>query len=72
MDKTSTEFVRTRLRRHRGHYPEVSRRAGLGYSWVMKFANGDRGKRPSFDSIQRLTRTLDVMDAEAAVTRDVK
>lgn len=64
-----TEHTRTRLRRFRGHYPAVCERAGLGYSWLTKFACGERGRRPSYDTMERLTAALDAMEAEAARSR---
>lgn len=56
--------LRERLRRFTGRYPEICERSGLRYSWLSKFANGHRGKRPSFELITRLAAVLDELEAE--------
>lgn len=60
----TVEQVRTRLIAFKGRYPEVCERSGLDYSWLSKFARGDRGKRPSFDLITQLDAQLTTMEAE--------
>jgi transcriptional regulator with XRE-family HTH domain len=56
--------IRGRLVRFSGRYPEIAARTGLSYSWISKFARGDRGKRPSFDLIHRLQGALDEIEAD--------
>lgn len=60
----TVEEVRTRLIAFKGRYPEVCERSGLDYSWLSKFASGERGKRPSFDLITQLDAQLTTMEAE--------
>jgi len=67
--KVSIEHTRRRLRRFKGKYRTVSDAAGLGYSWVSKFASGERGKRPSFDFITALSVALDKLEAADAAAR---
>jgi transcriptional regulator with XRE-family HTH domain len=64
------EEVRTRLIAFKGRYPEICDRSGLDYSWLSKFARGDRGKRPSFELITMLDAQLTEMEAEAAPPND--
>jgi transcriptional regulator with XRE-family HTH domain len=70
MSETTITSIRDRLLGHKGNYPEIGRRADLSYSWLSKFATGERGKRPSFELITRLSRVLDEMEAEAAPPPD--
>lgn len=58
--------LRARLNRFSGRYRDVCEHSGLKYSWLTKFANGERGKRPSFDLITRLGSTLDQLEPAAA------
>lgn len=62
----SIDSIRARLLLHKGSYPEIGRRAAVSYSWLTKFATGERGRRPSFELVTRLARVLDEMDAEQA------
>lgn len=62
----TVEQVRARLIAFKGRYPEVCERSGLDYSWLSKFARGDRGKRPSFELITLLDAQLTTMEAEEA------
>lgn len=55
-----------RLRRRCGCYSKISRTAGISASWLSMFARGKRGKRPSYDLIQRLIAALDALDAADA------
>lgn len=64
MPDATIKHVRQRLYRFRGRYREVCRRARLTYSWVSKFATGERGQRPSFDLMNRLLTALDAMERE--------
>jgi hypothetical protein len=64
MSDAAIETIRTRLRRFQGKYPDICARACLQYSWVSKFASGERGKRPSFDLITKLTTVLDELELE--------
>lgn len=64
--KISIDRTRRRLRRFSGQYRVVSDESGLGYSWVSKFASGERGKRPSFDLITRLIAALDKLEAQTS------
>lgn len=66
METPSIDDIRARLGRFQGRYPDVCARSGLTYSWVSKFASGERGKRPSFGQISRLTAVLAEMEAEEA------
>lgn len=68
MTMPTIEEVRSRLIAFKGRYPEVCERSGLDYSWLSKFARGDRGKRPSFDLITQLDAQLTAMEAEAQTT----
>jgi hypothetical protein len=65
MSDTAIESIRTRLRRFQGKYPEICTRfPDLQYSWLSKFACGERGKRPSFDLMTKLTDALDQLELE--------
>lgn len=55
--------TRVRLCRFKGRYPEICQKSGLDYSWVSKFACGERGKRPEFDQMTKLIGALDAMEA---------
>lgn len=59
--------IRARLVRHRGNYRAIAARHGLGYSWLGKFARGDRGTRPSFELVSKLTNALDELDLEQSI-----
>lgn len=56
--------TRSRLQRFQGRYPEIAERFGLSYSTLSKFANGERGKRPSFDFITTVRTALDELEGE--------
>lgn len=62
MTENVIELTRLRLIGHRGRYREISNRCGFSYSWLSKFARGERGFRPSYDLINRLQDELDKMD----------
>lgn len=64
MSISEIDAVRARLTRFRGRYLELCERSGLGYSWLCKFAQGQRGQRPSFDLITRLQTALAELEAE--------
>ncbi len=63
MDEDIISATRSRLLSYVGRYPEVSEKSGLSYSYISKFARGDRGDRPSLDAIQKLVSALDQMEA---------
>lgn len=63
MSESIIESTRQRLCKFTGRYQEVADLAGVSYSWVSKFANGERGKQPSFDLINKLQRALDVLES---------
>lgn len=65
MSDTQIDITRARLLQFKGRYPEICVRTGLSYSWLSKFARGDRGLRPSFDLITRLQTELDLLEAGA-------
>jgi hypothetical protein len=64
MSDAAIETIRTRLRHFQGKYPEICTRYDLQYSWLSKFASGERGKRPSFDLITKLSSALDELEQE--------
>ena len=64
MQNIPVSTVRRRLITFKGRYPSICERSGLGYSWLSKFARGTRGKRPSYETINRLIATLDELDAK--------
>jgi len=55
--------IRTRLHRFKGKYPDICSRYDLQYSWLSKFASGERGARPSFELITKLEAALTEMEA---------
>ncbi len=59
-------ILRSRLRCFRGRYPEVSQVSGLSTSWISKFANEKRGKRPSFTTVNALEKAI--MELECSAT----
>lgn len=65
MREPTITAVRRRLRKHRGCYSKICRTGGITYSWLTKFATGERGRHPSFDLIQRLIAALDAFEAGA-------
>jgi transcriptional regulator with XRE-family HTH domain len=67
MSDAAIASIRTRLRRFKGKYPDICERAGLQYSWLSKFASGERGARPSFDLITKLEAALTEFEAAEAV-----
>lgn len=62
--------IRARLRRFKGKYPDICARSDLQYSWLSKFASGERGARPSFELITKLDAVLTEMEGEAPRTTD--
>lgn len=59
---TLKEALRARLKKHEGHYPEISQlHAGLTYSWVCKFAH-ERANNPTVDNLQALKEALDAFE----------
>lgn len=72
MSDPSVESIRSRLRKFQGKYPDICERADLQYSWLSKFASGERGKRPSFDLMTRLSATLDELERELELEREQK
>jgi transcriptional regulator with XRE-family HTH domain len=64
--------LRSRLRRRRGQFPQVSATSGISRSWLSKYACGQRGKRPSYDLIQRLIGALDELDARDVIVAKPK
>lgn len=62
--------IRSRLHRFKGKYPDICERAGLQYSWLSKFASGERGVRPSFGLITKLTIALDELEAAERLTTE--
>lgn len=65
MSDSTVEATRERLLKFKGRFPDICLRSGLKYSWLSKFANGERGQRPSFELMTRLTTTLDELEAKA-------
>lgn len=63
MSDTTVESIRERLQKRQGSYPSIAESAGISYSWLQKFANGERGKRPTFNLIAKLVAELDALDA---------
>lgn len=63
MSDDAIASIRSRLHRFKGKYPDICAHAGLQYSWLSKFASGERGARPSFDLITKLTTALDELEA---------
>lgn len=66
----TTAALRERLQRHRGSYPSIAERFGFSYSTLSKFANGERGARPSFEFVDSLQTALDALDLESAATEE--
>jgi transcriptional regulator with XRE-family HTH domain len=64
MQATPIEDLRTRLVQLSGRYPEISERSGVSYSWLSKFARGERGTRASFGTISKLQAALDGLDEQ--------
>lgn len=60
------DSIRSRLQAHRGRYPAIATRFGFSYSTLSKFANGERGLRPSFEFVDQLTKALDTLEQEQA------
>ena len=58
------ESIRSRLHEFRGRYPAIAKRFGFSYSTLSKFANGERGLRPSFEFVAELSKALGVLEAE--------
>lgn len=56
--------IRSRLVQFQGRYPEIARVHGFSYSWLSKFARGDRGARPSFETVSKLKAALEKLEAE--------
>lgn len=54
MDKAA---LLSKLKSSRGTWPDVARRAGVSYSWVVKFAN-DKIPDPRLGSLERLEQAL--------------
>jgi hypothetical protein len=71
MPTPTVETVRARLVAFKGRYPEICEQSGLDYSWLSKFASGERGKRPSFDLIVQLDRQLTAMEAAERAKGDM-
>ncbi|HET6631552.1 MAG TPA: hypothetical protein VFG73_02435 [Rhodanobacteraceae bacterium] len=61
--------ARTRLLRQKGRFPRIAELSGLSTSWISKFANAKRGKRPEYSTITKLTGALAALEAEASATR---
>lgn len=57
------ESTRERLLKHKGEFPAISKKAAVSYSWLSKFSRGDRGQRPGFDQMTKLTAALDELEA---------
>lgn len=64
MSDSTVEATRERLLKFKGRFPDICSRSGLKYSWLSKFANGERGQRPSFELMTKLTQELDALEAE--------
>jgi len=65
MHDSTIANLRIRLCKFSGCYPAIADRFGFSYSWLGKFARGDRGKRPSFDLIEKLQAALAALEHEA-------
>lgn len=50
---------------HRGEWPTVSKEAGVGYWWILKFMGRKIGD-PGFDKIDRLSRYIRDRDRQTA------
>lgn len=70
MSEVTVESIRERLVKRQGSYPSIAARAEVSYSWLQKFANGERGKRPEYESVAKLVKELDRLDAEEAETSE--
>lgn len=66
----TTTALRERLQRRRGNYPAIAERFGFSYSTLSKFANGERGARPSFEFVDSLQSALDELDREEVTDGD--
>lgn len=68
----TTTALRGRLQKRRGEYPAIADRFGFSYSTLSKFANGERGARPSFAFVDSLRTALDALDLEEAANGHAK
>lgn len=57
------EDLKKRLERYRGHWPEISRRANVSYSWITKLMQG-YVDNPRVVECERVRQVLDAMDGE--------
>jgi transcriptional regulator with XRE-family HTH domain len=64
MSSSAVKTIRKRLQRFKGQYPAISEQSGLSYSWLSKFASGERGASPSFEMISKLQAALDKFEGE--------
>lgn len=55
MDKAA---LIAKLHSRRGNWPAIARRAGVSYSWIVKFANA-KIPDPRLGSLERLQAALD-------------
>jgi hypothetical protein len=67
MNDPDVVAARERLMKYKGDYPAFCERTGLNYSWVGKFARGDRGKATSANQLKKLLTALD-QDEQAEAT----
>jgi hypothetical protein len=68
MPDVAMQQIRHRLSCFRGRYREICVRGRLTYSWLTKFATGER-PRPGFELMDRLLTTLDAMEREVGGDR---
>lgn len=62
---SNVTLLRERLQKRRGEWPDIAKRAGLSYWWVMKVGQGTI-KEPGLSKADKLVAELDARDSREA------
>lgn len=57
--RTIIDDTRAALVEQRGNFRQLAAASGLSVSWLSKFANGRRGERVSYETLQALRKALE-------------